>query len=133
MTSLPTSSSLYGFSSRLTVGLSDVAMGELSTSKNLRKMDSSSRFGLDLQKGAIYWRKFLNVTSSETSLQSIEDMLRRIFSALSAFSGLCIIEAFRSLPFGLNPPLLIERRSTKTVSGVKPHEPPLVMWMSPER
>ena len=127
ITSRPTSSARNGSNSRPMLGQPELAIGALRVSKNLRNIDSISRFGLVLQNGAKYWRKFLNVISSVTSLESIEDMFRTMFRALSAFSGLGSMEMFRSLPFGLKPELLIERRSTNTLSGVSPQEPAFVM------
>ena len=75
----------------------------------------------------------MKVTSSDTSLTSMADMFSTMLRALSALSGLGIIEEFTILPLGLRPALLTEMRSTKMVSGVSPQEPALVMWMSPER
>src|SRR5215470_3657433 len=109
----------------LTAGPEAPAMGAPMVSKKRRNKVSSSLFPLDLQNGPRYCRKFLKVTSSETSLVNIAPMLRTMFTALSALSGLGIIDELAILPLGLSPALLMESRSTNTVSGVSPQDPAL--------
>ena len=60
-------------------------------------------------------------------------MLAMTLMASSRFPGLRSIGTPGSLPFGLNPEARTDRRSRKTVSGIRAQVPASEMWMSPLR
>src|ERR1039457_1732609 len=119
MRSLPDSSLTYGSSSREMMGRWEEGSWEEAWSKNLSIASTISCLVLERVKGARYWRKFLHTISTDASLLISDVMLEIIAMADSRSSWLGRIGAYGSLPFGLNPEALTDRRSTNIVSGVR--------------